>query len=144
MSAQWPVLLQDEQVLYETRAPALVLITLWVAGAASIALLFAFLTQLGAFPANPRLTFLLSLLCLILPALGVVGLSSRIIVTTHRLAVARGFGRRFSILYPEITGLTTTALGLRITSSRRSGAERLDLIAGARDLAQDLRQRMPA
>jgi len=103
--------------------------------------LVSLLQATGAGPSGLKATVYLGLAAMLLPLLALLNIGARLAVTTHRLPIRRPHGARFSILYAEISDLRVTALGLRITSARRPAPERLDFIAGAAEVAQEIRHR---
>lgn len=146
MSADWPVMMQDETLLLETQTPRIIYAVLWLVMAMAIylALITVFSNRMSGSMDAKALVYA-AMASAFLPPLALLNIGvARLSVTTHRLAIRRAFGQRFSILYPEITDLDVTAFGLRIMSSRRERPVRLDLIAGAAEVASEIRKRRPA
>lgn len=142
MSTNWPVLFPDETVLMETRTPFRITLLVALAGLAAGLLLLPLALPFAAPAPDPKAVFLMGVVTPLAFILLTMPISvARLLVTTHRVAVRRGFGGRFSLLFPEITGLEQTTFGLHLQSERRPRPVRLWLIADAGRVARTIRER---
>jgi nitrogen fixation-related uncharacterized protein len=138
MTADWPVLLPEETVISETRTPYAATALLCALGAAlGLTAWWGLTTGQGGDPKGAALAIMVGALLAWLVQLPLT--ASRVIVTTHRVAIRRSFGQRYSLMFPQIADLRDNPLGIVLTTHQDDRRHLLAMIAHRQNTASGIR-----